>query len=236
MKRSDAGEGIAELNQTIVQCESCPRLRDYCERVAREKRKAFLDWDYWEKPLPGFGDPEARLLVVGLAPAAHGGLRTGRMFCGDGSGDWLIKALYQSGFSNQPTSTSRDDGLELDGAYLTAVVRCAPPGNEPRADEVENCLPYLRREIRLLRRVRSVLTLGHIAFDGFLTVAESEYHFYPKPRPRFRHGAVYSLGQDKPRLYVSYHPSRQNTQTGRLTWTEWEGVFKAIRSDLPKRH
>jgi len=202
--------------------------------LARKKRKAFMDWDYWAKPLPGFGDANAQLLVVGLAPAAHGGTRTGRIFCGDSSGDWLVKALYKTGFSNQPTSTSRDDGLKLHGAYLTAVARCAPPGNKPRPDEVENCLPYLRQELRLLRRLRIVLALGQIAFAGFLSIAKSEYRFEPKPRPKFHHGAVYSLGQDLPKLYVAYHPSRRNTQTGKLTWEEWEKVFRKIRSDLLK--
>ncbi|MCS4540264.1 MAG: uracil-DNA glycosylase [Thaumarchaeota archaeon] len=220
------------LNRTIVECQRCRRLRNFCDRVAKEKRRAFIDWTYWGKPLPGFGDPRAEVLIVGLAPAAHGGTRTGRMFCGDSSGDWLVKALFQTGFANQPTSTYKDDGLELNRVYLTAVVRCAPPLNKPESREIQNCLPYLAEELKILKNLQVVLTLGRIAFDGFLNVARNWYGLRITPRPRFRHGAAYELGSDLPRLRASYHPSRQNTQTGKLTWPMWLRTFRIIQSEL----
>src|SRR5881275_915200 len=155
---------IPAVNRAIVACECCPRLRAYCRRVAREKKREFRDWDYWGKPVPGFGDPDARLLVVGLAPAAHGGNRTGRVFTGDRSGDWLFGALHRAGYANQPTSVHRDDGLQLVGAYIAAAVRCAPPANKPTPDERDRCLPYLVRELELLDRVEVIVVLGQFAY------------------------------------------------------------------------
>lgn len=231
MKLSGEDE-LDSLARRVVDCQKCSRLREYCEHIGRKKRRAFIDWDYWCRPLPGFGDPTARLLVVGLAPAANGGTRTGRMFCGDSSGDWLIKALHETGFANQPVSVSRDDGLILTDAYLTAVVRCAPPGNKPSRQEVENCIPYLGDELRLLGDVKVVLALGQIALNGLVQVLRSEFGVNPKPVPRFRHGASYDLGGRSPRLYVSYHPSRRNTQTKMLTWPMWIRTFRRIRREL----
>ena len=197
------------LADRIISCESCSRLRTYCGEVARVKKKAFKDWDYWGKPLPGFGDPHARLLILGLAPAAHGGNRTGRMFTGNGSGDWLMKALYDAGFANQPISHNRDDGLELNSAYITAIVRCAPPGNKPTGDEIKNCASYLNEELRLLKEVELILALGRVAFDAYLKHRPDRS---VTSKPVFKHGAVYDLGSS-PLLMASYHPSRQNTQT-----------------------
>lgn len=222
---------LDSLDQRVINCHNCPRLRAYCELVGTRKRKAFLNWDYWKKPLPGFGDARARLLVIGLAPAANGGTRTGRMFCGDSSGDWLIRALYETGFANQPSSKSRNDGLILTGAYLTAVVRCAPPENKPTAEEIGNCLPYLGEELRILRDVKIVVTLGQTALQGFVQVLRSEFGLDLRPAPRFEHGAVYEIDRH-PRVYVSYHPSRRNTQTKLLTWPMWLRTFRKIRREL----
>ena len=220
---------LSFLNQRIVSCKRCPRLRAYCVEVAAKRKREFLEWEYWGRPLPGFGDPSAELLIVGLAPAAHGGLRTGRMFCGDSSGSWLAKALYQTGFANQPTSTSRDDGFRLSNAYVTAVVRCAPPDNKPSRQEIEACLPYLRRELELLTRVRLVIVLGRIAFDGYLRALSSINGEASLRGLRFAHGAVFQLGKGLPTLMVSYHPSRQNTQTGRLTAPMLDAVLARVR-------
>jgi uracil-DNA glycosylase family 4 len=225
---------LEALKAKIVNCERCPRLRQYCAAVAERKKRQFLDWEYWGRPLPGFGDPLAKILIVGLAPAAHGGLRTGRMFCGDASGSWLARALYETGFANQPTSTSRDDGLKLEGAYVTAVVRCAPPDNRPLRQEIGSCLPYLCRELELLGEVKVVLVLGRIAFDGYFEALHMMEH--PSvPKPRFAHGARQELGGGLPTLLVSYHPSRQNTQTGRLRWDQWLAVFMTARMLVGKR-
>jgi len=201
---------------------------NHISMVSRDKVRRFKDWCYWGRPLSGFGDPEAKLLIIGLAPAAHGGNRTGRMFTGDSSGDWLIKALYETGFSNQPESVGRDDGLELISTYITAVVRCAPPRNRPLAKEIRNCSEYLLEEVRLLDKVGIVLTLGRIAFDTYMR--------YVCPRdsglkPRFQHGGFCKL-KGMPTLGTSYHLSRQNTQTGRLTWEMWISVFEEIKRIL----
>jgi uracil-DNA glycosylase family 4 len=219
---------LRNLAGQIISCERCPRLRSYCEEVARLKKKAFKDWKYWGKPLPGFGDAQAKLLIIGLAPAAHGGNRTGRMFTGDSSGDWLIKALYEAGFASQPLSQSRDDGLELYSAYITAVIRCAPPNNKPAGQEIKNCSPYLAEELMLFREVKLVLTLGKIAFDAYLKHRPDRL---ATSKPVFKHGALYDLGR-QPLIMASYHPSRQNTQTRKLTWEAWTGIFTKIHRVL----
>jgi uracil-DNA glycosylase family 4 len=219
---------LAALNGAIVACGRCPRLRRYCTRVAQQKKREFRDWTYWGKPVTGFGDPRARLLVVGLAPAAHGANRTGRMFTGDSSGDWLYEALHRYGFASQPRSVSRDDGLTLVDCYITAAARCAPPGNKPSRVELERCRPYLAAEVRLLSQVRVVLTLGRIAHDAWLKAAGWWETLEPRDRPAFGHGAVTTL-PDGTVLVASYHPSRQNTNTGKLTRAMWHGVFGRVR-------
>jgi uracil-DNA glycosylase family 4 len=215
------------LSAEIIACRCCPRLVEYRERVAKEKRRAYRDWEYWGRPLPGFGDPAARLMVIGLAPAAHGGNRTGRIFTGDRSGDWLFRTLCRFGFANQPTSTHRNDGLQLSDAYVTAAVRCAPPDNKPAKQEFENCQPYLEREIRLLRKVRVVVALGRIAFDAYLSARRALTMSLPQPRPRFGHAAIYELSDVF--LIGSYHPSQRNTQTGMLTQAMFDRVFATAR-------
>lgn len=213
---------LERLQQRVVNCRLCPRLVAYRERLAREKRRAFRHWEYWGRPVPGFGDPHARLLVVGLAPAAHGGNRTGRMFTGDRSGDWLYRALFRFGFANQPTSVHRHDGLQLRDAYVTAVVRCAPPENKPTPEEIENCRPYLREEWDLLP-VKVVVALGEVAFRGVIAVWEERTGERLRPRPEFAHGASFPLGDVT--LAASYHPSQRNTQTGFLTEPMFDRVF-----------
>lgn len=233
MSTQTIADAWRELNQEIVQCTACPRLVAYREEVARVKRRAFRDWEYWGRPVPGFGDRDAELLIIGLAPAAHGANRTGRMFTGDGtsgSGDTLMRALHRAGFANQPISRHRGDGLELRNAFLTAVVRCAPPQNRPNRQELQNCRRFLAREIALLKHVRVVLTLGRIAFEGYLALLRGQG--FDVPRLAFRHGACYSFDPPLPTLVVSYHPSRQNTQTGRLTPAMFDAVFDQIRALL----
>ena len=225
---------IPSVNRTIVACTRCPRLRAYCRRVARDKKREFRDWEYWGKPVPGFGDPDARLLVVGLAPAAHGANRTGRMFTGDSSGNWLYEALYRHGFANQPQSLARDDGLTLNDCYISAAVRCAPPGNKPRRVELDRCRPYLAAELRLLRRVRVVVTLGRIAHEAWLKAAGWWALLRPRTRPPFAHGAMATL-PDGSVVIASYHPSRQNTNTGRLTRTMWDAVFRRAKAAVAVR-
>ena len=215
---------LDELNAEIVVCRKCPRLVDWRERVARERRAAFAEWDYWGRPVPGFGDPDARILIVGLAPAAHGGNRTGRIFTGDRSGDFLFEALYRCGLSNQATSTDREDGLRLSGTYVAAVNRCCPPGNRPSTDERENCLPYLVREIGLLSRLQVLLPLGSFAWDGALLALSRLGHPVPRPRPKFGHGAEASVGPFT--LVGSFHPSQQNTFTGKLTSSMLQDVVR----------
>ena len=222
---------IEQLNREIVRCRKCPRLVRYRENIAREKRLAFREWDYWGKPVPGFGDPRAELLILGLAPAAHGANRTGRMFTGDRSGDFLYKALYEAGFASQPTSTRRDDGLALKNAYISATLRCAPPANKPLPAELANCRPYFEREIDLIRP-RAIFALGGIAMRAYLALLKdrgliSGYAAYP-----FRHGASYDLPGGLPRLFVSYHPSQQNTFTGKLTEEMLANVLLDIRHFL----
>jgi len=219
---------LRAVNRSIIRCARCPRLRAYCRRVARDKKLEFRDWQYWGKPVPGFGDPEARLVVVGLAPAAHGANRTGRMFTGDSSGNWLYEALYRHGFASQPQSTSRDDDLTLHDCYVTAAARCAPPDNKPSRVELDRCRPFLAAELRLLPRVRVVVTLGRIAHDAFLKAAEWWQRLPPRARPPFAHGAATTL-PDGVVVIASYHPSRQNTNTGKLTYAMWDQVFRTAR-------
>lgn len=219
---------LEALAQEVAACQACPRLREHCRQVAATRRRAYRDQVYWGRPVPGFGDPDARLLIIGLAPAAHGANRTGRMFTGDASGDWLAEALYRYGFANQPTSTHREDGFRLQGAYLTAVARCAPPENKPTREEILTCRPFLERELALLDRVEVVLVLGRIAFDTYTGLLREQGRL--GQRPTFQHGAVIPLPDGPPRhLLVSYHPSRQNTQTGRLTRPMWHQVFAQAR-------
>jgi uracil-DNA glycosylase len=215
---------LASLRDEIVPCRRCPRLVEWRERVAREKRAAFANWDYWGRPVPGFGDPRARILLVGLAPAAHGGNRTGRIFTGDRSGDFLFDAVFNCGLSNQPTSVSADDGLGLTDLYIAAVVRCCPPGNHPTPGERDNCLPFLAREITLLERLRVIVALGSFAWDGALRALHQIGHPTPRPRPRFGHGAEVRVGPYT--LVGSYHPSQQNTFTGKLTSDMLEAVLR----------
>jgi len=218
---------LPQLHHQLIACSLCPRLVAHRERIAREKVKRYRDWEYWGKPVPSFGDPRARLLVIGLAPAAHGGNRTGRVFTGDRSGDWLYGALHEAGFANQPTSVHKDDGLQLIDCYITAAVHCAPPDNKPLPEEFAACRPYLLQELALLNRVRVILVLGQIAFSAYLT-ARKELHLpVPSPLPRFGHGSMYAVGQVT--LIGSYHSSQQNTFTGRLTKEMFLGVFWQAR-------
>ena len=220
---------LSELNADVISCNECFRLRRYCERIARAKRRQFRAWEYWSKPLPGFGDPKARLLILGLAPAAHGGNRTGRMFTGDGSAKFLVAALHKLGFANQPSSESVNDGLVLKDAYITAIVRCAPPKNRPTRREIETCQQYWVQELRLLRNVSVVLALGRVAFDAYVRYLRTQN---VRTRLQFKHGAFYQLSSPHPVLCASYHPSRQNTQTGKLTVRMFDSVFKLIRGLL----
>jgi uracil-DNA glycosylase len=222
---------LDQLNSKIIRCRKCPRLVAYRAKVAKEKRFAYRDWEYWGKPVPGFGDPRAQLLVLGLAPAAHGGNRTGRVFTGDRSGDFLYKALYDAGFANQPRSTRRDDGLVLKNAYVAAIVRCAPPANKPLPSEEANCRPYFEKELELLRP-RAVLALGGIAMRVYLALLKERGAIKRAGAFPFRHGASYELGVSLPRLFVSYHPSQQNTFTGKLTEEMMTRVFRDIRKFL----
>ena len=229
---------LAALQRRIVASRACPRLVKYCRRVARDKRAMFREEKYWGKAVPGFGDPEAELLILGLAPAAHGANRTGRMFTGDRSGDFLIRALYQAGFANQPTSVHRDDGLKLRNSYITSVVHWAPPRNKPAPDEIRASLPFLMEELRLLKNLRAVLVLGRIAFDTFLRLAKQNTNRPLPPRSilRFAHGASYQLPGGFPRLFCSYHPSQQNTQTGKLSAAMFRKVLEDIRKYIKGKH
>ncbi len=225
---------LASLNRTIIACTRCPRLRSYCKRVAREKKQEFREQEYWGRPVPGFGDPRARLLVVGLAPAAHGANRTGRMFTGDSSGDWLYDALHRFGFASQPCAIARDDGLKLRDCYISAAARCAPPGNKPTRVELDRCRPYLASELKLLRRLEVVVALGRLAHEAWLKAAGWWPELAPRERPQFAHGAVTQL-PDGTILISSYHPSRQNTNTGKLTRAMWHGIFRRVRKELERR-
>jgi len=235
---SAAPRQLQILQDRVIACRLCPRLVGYREKVAREKRRMYRDWEYWGKPIPSFGDPEARLLILGLAPAAHGGNRTGRMFTGDRSGDFLYRALYEAGFANQALSRDRHDGLRLRDCYITAALRCCPPKNKPLPEELRHCQPYLETEFDLLAGVRAVLALGRIAFDTYLRLVyagragREVAGLPPRSSFRFAHGASYALPTGLPRLFASYHPSQQNTQTGKLTPAMMRRVFRGIRRYL----
>lgn len=220
------------LAAEVVACERCPRLRAYCEAVAREKRRAFRDEVYWGRPVPPFGDPNAQLLVIGLAPAAHGGNRTGRMFTGDRSGDFLYRALWQAGFASQPTSVRRNDGLALYRAYVTAPVRCAPPDNKPLPAEIKNCRPYLERELGLLTNLRVVVALGQIAFNVYLSMLKDRGIIRSRAAYHFGHGVETVIAPGQPVLISSYHPSQQNTSTGKLSEAMLRDVFMRARLHL----
>jgi len=221
---------LRALTADITSCRRCARLVRCREAAAADPPRRFVDEAYWAKPVPGFGDPRARLLVVGLAPAAHGGNRTGRVFTGDRSGDWLYGALHRAGFASQATSTSRDDGLVLTDAYVACIVRCAPPGNKPSPAERDRCLPFFGRELALLPNLRVILALGAFAWDGFLLAAGQLGHPIGTPRPKFGHGATATIGPW--RLFGSYHVSQQNTFTGRLTEPMLDAVFTAAKRAL----
>jgi len=223
---------LDELSQTVISCRKCPRLVRWREASAKKPPRRFTGQNYWAKPLPGFGDANARVLIVGLAPAAHGGNRTGRMFTGDRSGDWLYGALYHAGFANQPNADHRDDGLKLSDCYITAAVHCAPPLNKPSLTEFNRCRPYLVHELKLMRaQLAVVIVLGKIAFDSFCKAYEESGGMISKPRPKFGHGVLTRL-PGGPLLICSYHPSQQNTFTGKLTRPMFQTVFKQARAAL----
>ena len=223
--------GFAALRREVIACRKCPRLVRWREEAARTKVRRFVGEEYWGKPIPGFGDPHARLLIVGLAPAAHGGNRTGRMFTGDESGNWLLRALHGAGFANQPESIGLSDGLELTDCYITATCRCAPPQNKLLPVEIRNCRPFLHREIALLKNVRVVVGLGRIGFDNALAAFRESGLIDFKTRPLFGHGARCALG---PYTFIaSFHPSQQNTFTGRLTRPMLDRIFRAARAAIP---
>ena len=223
---------LTQIQRRIIRCSLCPRLVEHRERVMHEKVKRYRDWDYWGKPVPSFGDPQARLLIIGLAPAAHGGNRTGRVFTGDRSGDWLYEALYTAGFANQPTSVHKDDGLQLRDCYITAAVHCAPPDNKPLPEEFSACQPYLLQELTVLTQVRVVIALGQIAFASYLSARRQLGLPVPSPVPRFGHGQLFSLQETF--LLGSYHPSQQNTFTGRLTREMFQIIFRDARKLVEK--
>lgn len=230
-KTWNAESALHIVHEEVCACRKCPRLVNYREKVAREKRRAFREWIYWGRGVPGFGDAHAKLFILGLAPAAHGGNRTGRVFTGDRSGDFLYKALHKAGFANQPTSLHREDGLRLQDAYIAAAVRCAPPENKPLPSEILHCRGYLERELEILRP-RAVLALGKIAWDAYLEVLKQRGQIASRAAYHFSHGAECVFGDHLPRLFGIYHPSQQNTQTGRVTEAMYASVLKRIRGFL----
>ena len=235
-KPESGSEALLDIREQVVSCRRCPRLVEYRELVARTKRKEFENWEYWAKPVPGFGDPRASLLIVGLAPAAHGGNRTGRVFTGDRSGDFLYRALYKAGFANQPLSVCRTDGLRLEKAYVTAAVKCAPPDNKPSPRETLNCSSYLDAEIDSFEGLKVILCLGQFAFKVVATALRNKYAA-GLVRASFAHGRVWSLGQGIPKVICSYHPSPRNTQTGKLTESMLVKVLRtARRHSRPAKH
>lgn len=219
---------LEELNREVVSCVRCPRLVRYREQIAREKRRAYRDWEYWAKGVPGFGDPHARVLVLGLAPGAHGSNRTGRPFTGDASGNFLYPVLYETGFASQPSATDRRDGLVLRDLYITAAVRCAPPDNKPLPQELQNCAPYLDRELAGLKNAKVIVALGKIGFDAYLNSLKRKGELATKKPYLFAHGATYKM-PDGRSLLASYHPSNQNTQTGKLTRPMFVNIFQQAR-------
>lgn len=219
------------IAEEVCACRKCPRLVKYREKVAREKRRAYREWTYWGRGVPGFGDASAQLFILGLAPAAHGGNRTGRVFTGDRSGDFLYKALYRAGFANQPTSVHRDDGLRLKNVHIAAAVRCAPPANKPLPEEIVNCQDYLKRELAVLRP-KAVLALGKIAWDAYLEMLKQDGKITSRAAFPFAHGAEATVAYNLPRLFGVYHPSQQNTQTGRVTEAMYATVLRRIQSFL----
>jgi uracil-DNA glycosylase family 4 len=228
MKKISSKNKTADINKDIIACERCPRLRKYCKTIAKEKRKQFMNDTYWGKPIPSFGDPSARLLIVGLAPAAHGANRTGRMFTGDNSGVWLYRALHKAGFANRAESSWKDDGLTLTDAYITATIHCAPPENKPLPKEIQNCSEYLVRELEAMKNVQVILVLGQIALKALWSVLPPEL----KPTrtlPKFSHGATVKLNDGR-QLICSYHPSQQNTFTKKLTEPMFDSIFRTIIS------
>ncbi|HZP36072.1 MAG TPA: uracil-DNA glycosylase [Methylomirabilota bacterium] len=242
MGREGTAAGLAALAERITRCRRCPRLVKHREAVAASPPRRYLGQTYWARPLPGFGDPAARVLLMGLAPAAHGGNRTGRMFTGDRSGDWLFEALHAAGFANQPTSVHAGDGLRLQDAYITATIRCAPPANKPAPEEIARCQPFLLEELALLSRVRVVVALGKIGWDAYLRTRRARGLAVPRPLPRFGHGARATMPDDGVVLLGTFHPSQQNTFTGRLTRPMLRAIFVQARhlaqseaSDRPRR-
>jgi uracil-DNA glycosylase len=227
----NAESALQLVHEEVCACRKCPRLVNYREKVAREKRRAFREWTYWGRGVPGFGDAHAKLFILGLAPAAHGGNRTGRVFTGDRSGDFLYKALHKAGFANQPNSVHREDGLQLHNVYIAAAVRCAPPANKPLPSEILHCREYLERELEILRP-RAVLALGKIAWDAYLEILKQRGQIASRAAYRFAHGAECTFTDDLPRLFGVYHPSQQNTQTGRVTEAMYASVLKRISSHL----
>lgn len=223
-----AAKSLASLNSRILTCELCPRLRSHCTTIAKEKRRAYLEWEYWGRPVPSFGDEKARVLALGLAPGAHGSNRTGRPFTGDGSGDFLYPVLHASGFASQPSAMSRDDGMKLNGLWITSVVRCAPPDNKPTTEELRNCSRWLDEEMRLLKNLRVVVCLGRIAFDGLLAHEARAGRPVPRADFAFAHGAEFTLLNGLIAI-TSYHPSLQNTNTGRLTQPMFLKIFRRAR-------
>ena len=222
-------DSLTQLNREVISCTRCPRLVIYREEIAVTKRRAYLHWEYWGKPVPGFGDAQARILVLGLAPGAHGSNRTGRPFTGDASGNFMYPILYEAGFASQPNATDRNDGMKLKDLYITAAVRCAPPDNKPLPGELANCAPYLDREIRLLPRVKVIVALGRIGFEAYLNYLKRGGLLKSKKPYLFQHGADYAMPDGKV-LLASYHPSNQNTQTGKLTRKMFTDIFqKAAR-------
>jgi len=230
---TEALTSLRVLQKEIIVCRKCPRLVAYREKVAREKRRAYREWTYWGKPVTGFGDSKAVLLILGLAPAAHGANRTGRVFTGDRSGDFLYKALFKAGFANQPTSLHRDDGLQLNNAYIAAAIRCAPPHNKPLPQEISNCRGYFERELEILHP-KAVLALGKIAWDAYLEILKQRGLIASRATFRFAHGAEAELPGGSPRLFGVYHPSQQNTQTGKVTPAMYAQVLRRIRRFLDR--
>jgi uracil-DNA glycosylase len=228
LNRADA---LKVVQDEVAECRKCPRLVGYREAVAREKRRAFRDWEYWGRGVPGFGDPNAKLMILGLAPAAHGGNRTGRVFTGDKSADFLFEALYAAGFSNRATSVQRGDRLKLNGAYIAAAVRCAPPANKPLPSEILNCRGYLQRELDLLRP-KALLALGRIAWDAYLDVLQCEGLKFKRSEYKFGHGVELAMPGDRLHLFGIYHPSQQNTQTGLVTQAMYAKVLGRVRRFL----